>query len=224
MATELTHHGVFTSEQETTMSVVAGGSIAEALGGVGAVVLAILGLVHLLPGDMAAIATMAVGVALLLEGIAIATRFTDLLSGSGRSLSDAAKLGGGMGAEFLGGVAGGILGLLALLGILPMTLTAIAVIVFGASLLLSSGATYRLDSLASKLSQKTLTGAQMLAGVAASGVQVLVGIGAITLGIIALVGISPAILTLIGLLSIGVAILVSGGAVSSTIASAMQHS
>jgi len=223
MVTELTHQGVLAREQETTMSVVAGGSIAEAIGGVGAVVLAILGLVDLLPHEMAAIATMAVGVALLLEGIAVATRFSDLLSGTGRSLSDAVKLGGGMGAEFLGGVAGGILGLLALLDIVPMTLTTIAVIVFGTSLLLSSGATYRLDSLASKLGQKTLTGAQMLTGVAASGVQVLVGIAGITLGIIALVGISPMILTLVGLLSIGAAVLISGGAVSSTVASVMQH-
>ncbi len=223
MATELTHPSILTRDQETTMSVVAGGSIAEAIGGVGAVVLAILGLVDLLPHDMAAIATMAVGLALLLEGIAIATRFSDLLSETGRGLSDAAKLGSGMGAEFLGGVAGGILGLLALLGIVPMILTASAVIVFGASLLLSSGATYRLDSLASKLGQKTLTGAQMLAGIAASGVQVLVGIAGVTLGIIALVGISSMVLTLVGLLSIGAGVLISGGAVSSTVASVMQH-
>lgn len=186
------------------MSIMVGGSIAEAVGGIGAAVLAILGLTGLLPQEMAAIATMAVGVALLLEGAAVATRFSDLLSETGRSVSDVAKLGGGLGAEFLGGVAGGILGLLALLGIVPVSLMAIAVIVFGASLLLSSGATYRLDSLASKLGQKALTGAQMLAGVAASGVQVLVGIAAIALGIIALVGISPMILILAGLLSIAI--------------------
>jgi hypothetical protein len=222
MATELTHQGILTREQETTMSVVAGGSIAEAIGGVGAVVLAILGLLDLLPHDMAAIATMAAGVALLLEGIAMATRFSDLVSESG-SLSDAAKLGGGMGAELLGGVAGGILGLLALLGVVPMTLMATAVIVFGASLLLSSGATYRLESLAGKLGQQTLTAAQTLAAITASGVQVLAGLAGITLGIIALVGVSPMILTLVGLLSIGAAVLISGGTVSSTIANAMQH-
>jgi hypothetical protein len=220
---DITHEDFMSHEQETTMSIVAGGSVAEAVGGIGAAVLAILGLAGLLPQEMAAIATMAVGVALLLEGIAIATRFSDLLSETGRSLSDAAKLGGGLGAEFLGGVAGGILGLLALLGIVPVTLMAIAVIVFGASLLLSSGATYRLDSLASKLGQKTLTGTQVLAGVAASGVQVLVGIAGIALGIIALVGVSPMILILVGLLSIGAAVLISGSAVSGTIASVMQH-
>ena len=223
MATELTHEGFRAREHETTMGIVAGGSIAEAIGGVGVVVLAILGLAGLLPEELAAIATMAVGVALLLEGIAIVTRFSDLLSESGRSLSEEVKLGGGMGAEFIGGVAGGVLGLLALLGIVPVTLMAIAVIVFGASLLLSSGATYRLDSLASRLGQKTLTGGQMVAGVAASGVQVLVGIAGIALGIIALVGISPMILILAGLLSAGAAVFISGSAVSGSIATVMQH-
>src|SRR5262245_58223779 len=84
------------------MSIVAGGSFAEAIGGVGAVVLAILALVGVMPERMAAIATLAVGVALLLEGIAIATRFSNLFSQTGRNLADAAELGGGMGAEFFG--------------------------------------------------------------------------------------------------------------------------
>jgi hypothetical protein len=223
MATELTHQSVLTREQETTMSVVAGGSIAEAIGGVAVVVLAILGLVGLLSQEMAAIAAIGIGAALVLEGLAIATRFSDLVSQAGKSLSDTAKLGGGMGAEFLGGVGGGILGLLALLGIVPMTLTAIALIIFGASLLLSSGVTYRLDLLASKLGQTTLSGAQVLAAIAACGVQVLVGVAAAALGIIALVGVSPMILTLVGLLSVGASIVISGSAVSATIASVMQH-
>jgi len=223
MATELMHEGFRAREHETTMGIAAGGSIAEAIGGVGVVVLAILGLVGLLPEEFAAIATMAVGVALLLEGIAIATRFSDVLSESGRGLSEEIKLGGGMGAEFIGGAAGGVLGLLALLGIVPVTLMAVAVIVFGASLLLSSFATCRLDLLASRLSQNRLTGRWMVAGIAASGVQVLVGIAGIALGIIALVGISPMILILAGLLSAGVAVLISGSAVSGSIASVMQH-
>ena len=140
-------HGDFMQQgREATMSIVAGGSFAEAIGGVGAVVLAILALVGVMPERMAAIATLAVGGALLLEGIAIATRFSNLFSQTGRSLADAAELGGGMGAEFLGGVAGGVLGLLAILNIAPMTLMSIAIIVLGAALLLSSGTTYRVSA------------------------------------------------------------------------------
>jgi hypothetical protein len=117
-------HGDFVQQgREATMSMLAGGSFAEAIGGVGAVVLAILALVGVMPERMAAIATLAVGVALLLEGIAIATRFSKLFSQTGRSLADA----GGMGAEFLGGAAGGVLGLLAILNMAPMTLMSIAI-------------------------------------------------------------------------------------------------
>jgi hypothetical protein len=224
MVTETIHENFLTHEPDATMSIVAGGSVAEAVGGIGAAVLAILGLSGLLPEEMAAIATIALGAALLLESIAIATRFSELLHRSERNLSDAAKLGIGMGAEFLGGVAAGILGLLALLGIVPMVLMAIGIIVLGTSLLLSSGATYRLDSLATKVNEKKiLTGAQVLAGVAASGSQVLVGIAGIALGILGLVGISSMILILVGLLSIGAAVLVSGSAVSSTIATSLMQ-
>jgi hypothetical protein len=219
---EEVHHGPMPQERETTLDVLAGGSMAEAVGGIGAAVLAILGLAGIVPQDMAAIATMAVGVALLLEGVTIASRFSNLVSQTRKSLSEEVKVGGGMGAEFLGGVAGGILGLLAILGIVPATLTAIAIIVFGASLLLSSGTTYRIDSLAGKLAETNLTTSQTLATMAASSVQVLAGIAGIALGIIALVGITPMVLTLVGLLSIGTSVLLTGGAVSGTIASVMQ--
>ena len=52
-------HADFTvQEREATMSIVAGGSFAEAIGGIGAVVLAILGLVGVMPEDMAAIVAL----------------------------------------------------------------------------------------------------------------------------------------------------------------------
>lgn len=223
MAVELTHQDVMGREQETTMSVVGGGSIAEAIGGAGAVVLTILGLVGLRAQDMAAIAAIAVGVALVLEGTAIAARFSDLISQAGKNLSDTAKLGAGMGAEFLGGVAGAILGVLAILDIVPMTLVATAVIVFGATLLLSSGVTYRVDLLASKLGETALSGTHILAAIVASGVQVLVGVAAIALGIIALIDVSPMILALVGLLIVGTSIVISGSAVCATIANTIQH-
>jgi len=217
-------HADFTvQEREATMSIVAGGSFAEAIGGIGAVVLAILGLVGVMPEDMAAIATLAVGVALLLQGIAVATRFSNLFSQTGKSLADAAELGGGMGAEFLGGAAGGILGVLAILNIAPTTLMSIAIIVFGASLLLSSITTYRVDSLSSKLGQTTLSAGQTLAALAVSGIQVLAGIAGIALGIIALVGVSTMILILVGLLCVGGSVLISGTALSGTVATVLQR-
>jgi len=221
--TNVEHADFTVQEREATMSIVAGGSFAEAIGGIGAVVLAILGLVGVMPEDMAAIATLAVGVALLLQGIAVATRFSNLFSQTGKSLADAAELGGGMRAEFLGGAAGGILGVLAILNIAPTTLMSIAIIVFGASLLLSSITTYRVDSLSSKLGQTTLSAGQTLAALAVSGIQVLAGIAGIALGIIALVGVSTMILILVGLLCVGGSVLISGTALSGTVATVLQR-
>src|SRR5215831_7580514 len=126
---------------------------------------------------------------------------------------------GGFFAEAIGGV----LGLLAILNIAPMTLMAIAIIVFGASLLLSSGTTYRVDALASKLGQRNLTAEQTLVALAASGIQVLVGIAGIALGIIALVGVSTMTLILVGLLCAGSSVLISGTALSGTVATILQH-
>jgi hypothetical protein len=134
-------------EEERSAEVVAGGSMVEAIAGVAAVVLAILGLAGLLPVYLLAIAAIAVGVALLFEGGAIAVRYSRLLTETVGSRLSSAELDGGMGVEVLGGIAGIVLGILALLGLVPLTLTAVAAIVFGGTLLLSSGTAARLNCL-----------------------------------------------------------------------------
>ena len=55
-------------EQRQSAKVVAGGSIIEAIAGLAAVALSIIALAGVLPGYLAAIATIAVGVALLAQG------------------------------------------------------------------------------------------------------------------------------------------------------------
>ncbi len=49
---------------------------------------------------------------------------------------------------------------------------------------------------------------------AAGGVQALIGLASILLGILALIGLNPGVLSLVALLAIGTAILLSGTAVS----------
>ena len=83
-------------------------------------VLAILGLAGVVPMYMAFIATIVLGVALLFEGWALASRYSKLLSEMGGGLLTATELGGGITAEFLAGAAGVALGILALLGVVPM--------------------------------------------------------------------------------------------------------
>jgi hypothetical protein len=119
-------------EAQPYKRLIAGGSMIEAVGGVGALALAILGLAGILPLEFAAIAVICVGAALVFEGGAIGTRFSRLLSATGSGRLGAAELGGGMTAEFLGGAAGLVLGLLALLGVATGILIPVAAIVLGA--------------------------------------------------------------------------------------------
>jgi hypothetical protein len=211
-------------ERQKSLRVVAGGSITEAICGAAAVVLAIIGLVGTMPGYMASIATIAFGVALLAQGGAVAARYSRLLRETTPAEWEArAEISGGMGAEFLAGGAGVVLGVLGLLGIGTATLIPIAIIVFGGALLLGSGATVDLSSIAEPTPQERFAHVARQAMVAASGAQVLLGIAAIVLGIIALAGIDPVVVTLVALLVLGASVLFSGSAISSRMASVMHR-
>jgi hypothetical protein len=216
--------GQTSSPYMTSMEFFAAGSAVEAVGGAAAAVLAVLGLAALFPMTLSAVATIAVGAALLAEGAAIASRYTYLTSEAERSRLGAAELGGGMSAEFLGGAAGIVLGLLALLHVVPLTLMAVAAVVFGGALLLGSGATSRLEEATFSGTETTgiRAGVAHEAVAAASGAQVLAGLGSIVLGIIALVGIVPETLILVAMLTVGATILLSGSAVTARLAVLMH--
>jgi hypothetical protein len=123
-------------------------------------------------------------------------------------------VGGGITLEFLAGGAGVVLGILALLTPATLVLSAAALIVFGGTLLLSAGATARASEIQSDSATLSMSARSLLretAGVA-SGAQIMIGIGAIVLGILALVGLHAAILTLVAQLAIGASLLtVSAG-------------
>lgn len=188
---------------------VAGGSLVQGLTGGGAAVLAILGLAGILPAFLATIATIAVGAAFFIEGMAIVGAFNRLRTEeSGRLAS--ALLGAGVTAEFIGGIAGVVLGVLALLGTLPALLVPIAVIVFGGSLLLSSGGISRIGMMGTEYESSRWQETMREGVVATSGAQSLVGLGAVTLGILALLGYASLVLSLVGLLAVGASIMLSG--------------
>ena len=174
--------------------VAAAGPAVGSLAGLAGVVLAVLGLVGMLPEFMAAIAAICVGVALISEGGAIQAQFARVI---GRG-------GGGMSTGTLGGGAGIVLGVLALLGLAAPTLLAVSVIVFGAAMLVSSAAAARLHE------------ASAAAGFEShGGAHTLVGLSAVVLGILALLAVggagAPLTLTLIGLLVLAGGLTLGGG-------------
>jgi hypothetical protein len=172
----------------------------------GAVVLSILGIVGVLQPDLAAIAVIGLGVILLLQGANVVFRYGELLYEADlTSRVDAAEVSRGITAEFLAGVAGIVLGILALLRIAPMTLMSVAVITYGGTLLLTSGESVWLNAFGKE--NELVYQLRRSMGLAAAGAQVLVGLAGLVLGILGVIGILPIMMILVALLAIGSSIL-----------------
>jgi hypothetical protein len=210
-------------DRDTSAKVVSGGSGAELIGGAGALVLAIIGLAGILPRYMAGIAALAIGAGLLLQGVAIAARYASLRAETGGGKTGAQELSAGMTTEMIGGCAGIVLGILALLGVVPLTLLSVAAIVFGGTLLFGSGATVRLAHESAPGENPTARQATEHTTEAAGGSLILVGIGAATLGILALVGVAPMVLILVSMLTVGAATLLNGSAITSRMVSVLNR-
>ncbi len=212
-----------TSRQERMgIEEVGGGSVIEGIGGIGALVLAIVGLLGVAPMMLASIATIAAGGALLVGGGAIAARYSRVLAGTQMSYNHEI-IGGGMAMESLCGVAGIVLGVLGLIGLAPLTLLSAAVIVFGAALLMASASIARLSSLPIRREFESAREHYIArdALYAASGSDVLVGAGAVVLGILALSGHAPLTLVLVALICVGASEMLSGTSVAGRVFGSM---
>ncbi len=204
-------------EEEISAEMVTGGSAVEAVGGIATVVLAIVGLAGIFPLYLTAVAAIVLGASLLLQGGAVAARFSRLLTATAGARMPAHDIGGGVSAGFLGGVAGIVLGILSLLLIYPQVLLPVTAIVFGAVLLMAFGSTARLNTFVIERCTAGNELARRVAGdmvLAANSAQALVGVAGIVLGIVGVVGVYPIILSLVAFLVLGVAVVLSGTAMS----------
>ncbi|GIW05093.1 MAG: hypothetical protein KatS3mg059_1713 [Thermomicrobiales bacterium] len=172
-----------------------GGGMIEALAGLGVIILAVLGLAGLLEQTLAAVATIVLGVAFLALGAVVVAWYA---TAEGAPTS-------GVAIELLGGLIAIILGILALLDVVPLVLVAVAIVVLGASLLLGSSVMRRAVATAGQAQEAVL---------ATASAQALIGAAAIVLGVLALVGIQREILILSALLALGAGVLM--GSVAAT--------
>ncbi len=178
---------------------------AEAIGAIATVILAVIGLAGLIPNLLACIATILIGAGILVEGWASSLGHRQLSTRAATS-GQSSVMEGAMSAEVLGGIAGVILGILALFARMPDTLLAVALLVYGATLLLSSFGMEGGSMVFSQTASPSGTATSM--PMAPSG-HLLVGLAAVVLGILAVVGLAPTTLILVGLLSLGAAMLLS---------------
>ena len=168
------HHDRFSAFKS-----IASGSVMEAIVAIAVVALAIIGLAGVYSPTLAAIATIITAAAILIEGgvFEAASRRTE----------------GVLSAGALGALAGMILGILALMGVAPITLLSIAVLVFGVTWFLSG----------SSVSERGWAAGPM------DG-RLLMGLSVMVLGLLAVIGISSLTLVLVGLLILGAAALFGG--------------
>lgn len=208
------------------------GGLVDAIGGVATIVLAIIALSGVNQPLLGAIATIVFGAALLIQGGTMLTEYTKLAVPTGAIGAGDEVLGGGGGgisALFLVGAAGIVLGILALLNIYSQVLTAVAVIAFGAALLLSSYSVWHLYRAKQAVHRfgalQTHSGGEILAAEMASGsaaVQCLAGLAAIVLGIVAVTGTYMTVLTLVGLLVLGATVLLTGSTLTGAVMGFME--
>jgi hypothetical protein len=204
--------------ESTKRKAVLGGSAVESIAGVGAVVLSIIALSGRLMIPLAAISVIAAGAALLFEAAAVGAEETesDTLEGTrARSMVKSA-----IGADTIAGLAAIALGILALIGIAPLVLLPVAAIVLGAGLLLSAAVPEEESVVGEYEGHPEFT---RNAKRATSGVHLLVGAGAVVLGILGVLGNSPLVLTLISTLSIGAAELLTGVSVGAPLARRFRY-
>lgn len=215
-ATErMPERGRIPSEQEErrTMRVAAGGSALESLAGAAAIVLAIISFSA--TGEMAFYLTMVtlivLGAGLILHGTSLAVRINNLMAEAAED-----RFEEGITLEVVGGVAGITLAILALVGMVPTILASVAIIVYGAVLMLGSGTVTEVNSL--RLERNRLGAlahpVSRRATVGAAGLHAAAGVAAVVLGILSLSSDKPNILVLIGALCVGGALFLSGGAIS----------
>lgn len=186
------------------------GTEAAAAIGAAAAVLGILGLAGVLPMILAEVAVILVGASYVGAQGTGAARYEPALSESERLQLRTLPLTGAVGGEFVGGVAAALLGLLALLGVASGPVLAIAVILLGAVAIMNGRSHERVTAFMIETSDASprVKAIAREASSTSMGALLLVGMGAVALGILALVITSSTVpLVLVASLALGFGIL-----------------
>jgi hypothetical protein len=215
------------------------GLLTEGAAAIAVIVLAIIGLSRTQPGILASIATIVIGVALMVQGFNTAAEYSRVTAASIRPdqpgareivAARAREVGGDVMVNFAAGIAGIVLGILGLLSIHTVYLIPAAAIVFGAALVLAGMAglgrgPVQFPAAATPTAPPaTLPAAEIMTqttgSAGASGLEVIAGFAAVILGILAVMLTATTwALALVALLVVGAALLV----VSASFATAVSR-
>jgi hypothetical protein len=223
----MTQSEVFATER------VSYGGFVDAAGGIATVILAIIGLTGMQEMMLLSIVTIIFGASLLIQGGTMLSEYARLIYPAGATTGPMERQfgGGALSSVFIAGATGVILGVLSLLGMFPLMLSSIAVIAFGAALVLSSNSVLNMHEMRMAMMRQAqpqmYTGNEILAAEMATGsagIQALAGLAAIVLGILAIIGGMghPVALSMVALLGLGGTLIMTGTTLSGVVEGFMR--
>jgi hypothetical protein len=183
------------------------GLLTEGAAGIAVIVLTVVALAGISTEALASIAAIVIGVGLMVQAFNSAAEAARVTPPNVAVGQHGMGLDGEVMVDCLCGLTGIVLGILALVGISGPHLLPAALIVFGGSLLLSGAISMRPRTFPLASAGTEMQFVSYQGPVAAGGVEVLIGLAAIVLGILSLMLASSWILLLVGFLAVGAALL-----------------
>jgi hypothetical protein len=183
------------------------GLLTEGAAGIAVIALTIVALAGVSVGVLASIAAIVIGAGLIVQAFNSAAEEGRVAVPRAGVPAQGAALGGEVMVDCMCGLTGIVLGILALVGINTAHLLPPALIVFGGSLLLSGAISVRPRTLTVSGPGTETQIVSYQGSPAAGGVEILVGIAAIVLGILSVIMAPSWVLLLLGFLAVGAALL-----------------
>ena len=199
MATYVERRG-FANEAEPV------GLLTEGAAGIAVIVLAIIALAGVSVAALTSIAAIVIGVGLMVQAFNSAAEHSRMMTADAAAGTHPAEFGGDVMVDSMCGLTGIVLGILALVGMSSAHLLPPALIVFGGALLVSGAVSMRPRTTLSSSSGSEAMSVTYQGSPAASGMEILIGLAAIVLGILALLT-GTWVLLLVGFLAVGAALL-----------------
>jgi hypothetical protein len=184
------------------------GLLSEGAAGIATIVLAVIALAGIAATALASIVTIVIGVGLMVQAFNSAAERAKAIPAGAAPTALSSGIGGEVMVDVVTGITGIVLGILALVGINATHLVPAALIVFGGALLLSGV----VEIVPRPVPVAAAGGgpaqiATYQGSAATGGLEVMVGVAAIVLGILSLILMSSWVLVLVGFIAIGAAML-----------------
>jgi hypothetical protein len=196
------------------------GLLTEGAAGIAVIVLAIIALAGISAAALISIAAIVIGVGLMVQAFNSAAEHSRIVTANGGTSAQTAEFGGDVMVDCMCGLTGIILGILALVGIGTAHLLPPALIVFGGALLVSGGVSMRPRTLlVSGPGTEATSVTYHQSSASASGMEILIGLAAIVLGILSLLMTGAWVLVAVGFIAVGAAMLL----VSATFSGAVMR-